>query len=75
LLRWGPIQIVERFSRVLLGRRLARKAARASLHGACDVVCDARRLKLHLNSHKASILQGSVSGSECKPDRAQPVSE
>jgi hypothetical protein len=52
LLRMGPIQIVERLSRMILGRYLARKAGPES-----DVQLDPRRLKLHLHSHKQSVLK------------------
>jgi hypothetical protein len=52
LLRMGPIQIVERLSRKILGRYLARKVSRES-----DVQLDARRLKLHLHSHKQDVLK------------------
>jgi glycosyltransferase involved in cell wall biosynthesis len=51
LLRMGPIQILERLSRKILGRYLSRKITRES-----DVQLDPRRLKLHLRSHKKEIL-------------------
>jgi glycosyltransferase involved in cell wall biosynthesis len=55
-LRYGPVQILERASRFVLGRYFQRKATRAA-GGECEVVLDSRRLKLHLKSHKSSILQ------------------
>src|SRR5262249_52697048 len=51
LLRTGPIQILERLSRKILGRYLSRKITLES-----DVQLDPRRLKLHLRSHKKEIL-------------------
>ena len=51
LLRIGPIQILERFSRFVLTQYLRRKGAARS-----DIQLDARRLKLHLHSHKREIL-------------------
>ena len=51
LLRIGPIQIVERLSRRILGRYLGRKVRPES-----DVQLDARRLKLHIRSHKQDVL-------------------
>jgi len=51
LLRIGPIQIAERLSRSILGRYLGRKVGPES-----DVQLDARRLKLHLHSHKQDVL-------------------
>lgn len=56
LLRHGPIQILERASRVVLGRYLGGKVS-----GESDVQLDARHLKLHLRSHKNSILNASSS--------------
>jgi hypothetical protein len=52
LLRVGPVQILERFSRAVLGRYLSRKITPES-----DVQLDPRRLKLHLRSHKQTVLQ------------------
>jgi hypothetical protein len=52
LLRLGPIQIVERLSRRILGRYLGRKAGPES-----ELQLDARRLKLHLHSHKQDVLK------------------
>ena len=51
LLRKGPVQIVERISRLILGRHLAKKIRPES-----DVQLDHRRLKLHLHSHKRAVL-------------------
>jgi glycosyltransferase involved in cell wall biosynthesis len=51
LLRIGPIQILERFSRIVLGKYLSRKIGQES-----DVQLDGRRLKLHLRSHKLAVL-------------------
>jgi glycosyltransferase involved in cell wall biosynthesis len=51
LLRKGPVQIVERLSRRILGRYLAKKIRPES-----DVQLDPRRLKLHLQSHKQAVL-------------------
>ncbi len=51
LLRAGPVQILERLSREILGRYLSRKITNES-----DVQLDPRRLKLHLRSHKNAIL-------------------
>ncbi len=57
LLRMGPAQLLECFSRAVLGWYLRRKAADASRTGDCDVVIERRRLKLHLQSHKRATLQ------------------
>jgi glycosyltransferase involved in cell wall biosynthesis len=51
MLRPGPIQILERTSRLVLGRYLTGKVS-----GESDVQLDPRRLKLHLNSHKNRVL-------------------
>jgi len=51
LLGWGPVQILERLSRFVLGRYLRRKIGPES-----DVQLDPRRLKLHLHSHKRDVL-------------------
>jgi glycosyltransferase involved in cell wall biosynthesis len=51
-LRVGPMQILERVSRGVLGRYLSRKVTAES-----DVSLDAHRLKLHLRSHKKEVLQ------------------
>ena len=53
IVRFGPIQILERISRLLLGKYLGRKAARES---ESDVLLEPRRLKLHLHSHKLTVL-------------------
>ena len=50
-LRLGPIQILERVSRTALGWYLSRK-----INPESDVQLDARRMKLHLHSHKDTIL-------------------
>ena len=47
----GPVRILELLSRFLLRRYLSRKRTRES-----EVCLDARRLKLHLRSHKPAIL-------------------
>ncbi len=52
LLRCGPVQVLERLARPLLRRYLESK-----LTSDADVVLDARRLKLHLHSHKAEVLR------------------
>jgi hypothetical protein len=52
ILRMGPIQILERLSRIVLGRHLRRQ-----LRPESDVVLDPRRLKLHLRSHKNDLLR------------------
>jgi hypothetical protein len=52
ILRMGPIQILERFSRIVLGRYL-----RLQLRPDSDVVLDPLRLKLHLRSHKNDLLR------------------
>ena len=54
VLRCGPIQVLERLSRMILRRHLEAKATRAA-----DVIFDARRLKLHMNSHKSDVLARS----------------
>ena len=51
LLRMGPIQILERVSRFVAGRYLHGKTTPDS-----DVQLDTRRLKLHLHSHKQTVL-------------------
>ncbi|HYR83025.1 MAG TPA: glycosyltransferase family 1 protein [Terriglobia bacterium] len=56
-LRWGPAQLLERFSRMLLGSYLRRKAGQAAKSGDCDVLLEPRRLKLHMISHKRAILE------------------
>ena len=56
VLRWGPAQLLERFSRTVLGSYLRRKAGDAAKSGDCDVVLEPRRLKLHMVSHKRAIL-------------------
>ena len=54
LVRFGPIQILERISRLLLGKYLRRKAA---IENESDVLLEPRRLKLHLHSHKLTVLR------------------
>jgi hypothetical protein len=51
LLRLGPVQLLNRVSQFALGRYLARKITADS-----DVQLDSRRLKLHLQSHKKTVL-------------------
>ncbi len=50
-LRFGAVQILERFSRLILRSHFLRKTENES-----DVQLDSRRLKLHLRSHKRPIL-------------------
>jgi hypothetical protein len=57
VLRWGPAQLLERFSRRVLGSYLRRKAGHAAKSGDCDVLLEPRRLKLHMTSHKRAILE------------------
>ena len=64
LLRLGPIQLCERISWKFLGRYLRRKAERVSTRGFVDVLFEARRLKLHMNSHKQAILDQAGQNSE-----------
>jgi hypothetical protein len=52
VLRFGPIQIIERISRFVLSRYLGRKRRAKS-----EFYLDARRLKLHINGHRAAILE------------------
>ena len=52
VLRLGPVQVLERLSRFVLGRYLCRKRTPES-----EVQMDARHLKLHLHSHKPAILE------------------
>ena len=52
VLRMGPVQILERFSRFVLSRYLCRKRTPES-----EVQMDARHLKLHLRSHKPAVLE------------------
>jgi hypothetical protein len=52
ILRLGPIQLFERFSRLVLTRHLRGKSTERS-----DIQLDARRLKLHTHSHKRAILR------------------
>jgi hypothetical protein len=47
----GPIQVLERVSRAVLGPYLKKKVGEGS-----DVQLDPRRMKLHLRSHKFEIL-------------------
>jgi hypothetical protein len=56
LLRFGPIQVLERISRLMLGRYLRRKTREAATEGETDVQLDRRRLKLHLRTHKRNVL-------------------
>jgi len=52
LLRAGPVQVLERAARYVLGRHLTRK-----INADSDVRLDPHRLKLHLHSHKGSVLR------------------
>jgi glycosyltransferase involved in cell wall biosynthesis len=56
-LRFGPIQLLERFSRAVLGPYLRWKVSRALHAHDCDVLLEPRRLKLHMASHKRSVLE------------------
>jgi len=58
-LRFGAIQVLERFSRFALSRHLRRKITSQS-----DVLLDRLRLKLHLNSHKQAVLDSAATGRE-----------
>jgi glycosyltransferase involved in cell wall biosynthesis len=51
ILRLGPVQVLERFSRFVLGRYLCSKRTADS-----EVQLDSRHLKLHLHSHKPAVL-------------------
>jgi glycosyltransferase involved in cell wall biosynthesis len=51
VLRLGPIQLLECFSRLILSRYLDRKRRPNS-----EVYLDARHLKLHLSGHRAAVL-------------------
>jgi glycosyltransferase involved in cell wall biosynthesis len=57
VLRCGAVQLLEPFSRLVLGRHLRRKAQQASVMGDCDVLIEPQRLKLHLHSHKKRVLE------------------
>jgi glycosyltransferase involved in cell wall biosynthesis len=57
VLRLGPIQLLERASRLVLRRHLTRK-----ISGESDVLLDPRRLKLHLRSHKTRVLADCSGG-------------
>ena len=56
ILRMGIVQALDRLSRATLGWHLARKVEAASKTGLCDVVLEPARLKLHLRSHRESVL-------------------
>jgi hypothetical protein len=56
LLRLGPIQSLDRLSRLLLGGHLTNKIGHDS-----DVVLEPGRLKLHLHSHKVAALSSVAS--------------
>ena len=51
LLRLGPIQVLERLSRIVLGRYFAGRIGPQS-----DVHLDPNHIKLHFHSHKKPIL-------------------
>jgi len=55
LLQLGPVQVLERITRFVLGRYLSSKVNPHS-----DVQMDRRRLKLHLYSHKKSVLDSAA---------------
>jgi Glycosyl transferases group 1 len=59
VLRFGAVQVLERISRLVLGRYLTRKICSDS-----DVQLDPRRLKLHLHSHKQAVLDFTSSSRE-----------
>jgi glycosyltransferase involved in cell wall biosynthesis len=73
VLRCGPIQILERISRSVLGRYLRRKAQDAARSGTSDVLLDARRLKLHLKSHKRAVLDGCGNPLHSRGGEAAPL--
>src|SRR5262249_26255481 len=52
VLRLGPVQLLEGFSRLVLTRHLREKSTERS-----DIQLDTRRLKLPTHSHKRAILQ------------------
>jgi glycosyltransferase involved in cell wall biosynthesis len=56
LLGFGPIQLLEAFSRVAMGRHLRSKMRDAACDGDPDVQLTRRRLKLHMRSHKRELL-------------------
>jgi glycosyltransferase involved in cell wall biosynthesis len=56
-LKCGPIQLFERVSRLALGWHLGRKVRDAAAAGDCDALIEPERLKLHLHSHKKSMLE------------------
>jgi len=56
VLRYGPVQILEQGSRLVLGWYLRRKVLQAARDGDPDVLLTRRRLKLHLRSHKRELL-------------------
>jgi glycosyltransferase involved in cell wall biosynthesis len=55
LLRYGPIQLLESASRAVLSRYLQGKTRKTATKTKPDVALDARRLKLHLNSHRTEV--------------------
>ena len=57
LLRAGPIQLFEIASRWVLGSYLERKGRRAVVDGEPDVLFEKQRIKLHLKSHKGTVLR------------------
>lgn len=57
ILRLGPIQVLEGFSRYVLGRYLGMKLRQTSADDHPDVLLEPRRLKLHMKSHKSSVLR------------------
>jgi glycosyltransferase involved in cell wall biosynthesis len=57
VLRWGPVQLLDRISRVALGWHLRRKARSApKTADEYAVLLEPRRLKLHLFSHKREVI-------------------
>ena len=55
ILNFGAAQVIERFSRLVLGWYLARK-----INPFSDVRLDPHRLKLHLHSHKQQVLDSAA---------------
>ena len=51
VLRFGPVQVLDRVSQFVVSRYLSGK-----INATSDVLLDRRRLKLHLHSHKKAVL-------------------
>jgi len=56
-LRWGPVWLLERISRALLGWHFRRKLRALSPVTDCDVLIEPQRLKLHFNNHRNAVLK------------------